>query len=75
MFYFYKTKRWMLDKLHPSNQQQGDTANSTTTTTASSAQHSDNGIRHSPDLEAALANTTRAIESSLRGLVNQFTNA
>ena len=72
MFYFHKTKRWMLDKRHPSNQPQGDTAN--TTTTASSGQISDNGNRRSPDLEAALANTTRAIESSLRGLVNQFTN-
>ena len=72
MFYFYKTKHWMLDKRHPSNQPQGDTAN--TTSTASSGQISDNGNRRSPDLEAALANTTRAIESSLRGLVNQFTN-
>ena len=76
MFYFHKTKRWMLDKRHPSNQPsthpQSDTTN--LTTTASSGHVSDHGHRPSPDLEAALANTTRAIESSLRGLVNQFTN-
>ena len=72
MFYFHKTKRWMLDKHHPSNQLQGDTTN--ITTTASSGQLSDNSNPRSPDLEAALANTTRAIESSLHGLVNQFTN-
>ena len=72
MFYFYKTKRWMLDKRHPSNKPQGNTAN--TSSTATNSQPSANSNRHSPDLEAALANTTCAIESSLRGLVNQFTN-
>ena len=78
MFYFHKTKRWMLDKRHPSNNPQGNTATNNDTTSTSSGQISDNNNRHptgvSPDLEAALANTTRAIESSLRGLVNQFNN-
>ena len=75
MFYFFKTKRWMLDKHHPSNKPQGDTANtSSTDSTATNRQIPANSDRRSPDLEAALANTTRAIESSLRGLVNQYTN-
>ena len=73
MFYFFKTKRWMLDKRHPSNKSSGDTAN-TNTTPSTSPNISATSERSSPDLEAALANTTRAIESSLRGLVNQFAN-
>ena len=72
MFYFHKTKRWMLDKRHPSNKPPGDTAHTSSTTTNS--QISANNDQRSPDLEAALANTTRTIESSLHGLVNQFTN-
>ena len=71
MFYFHKTKRWMLDKRHPSNQSPGETAHTPSTATNSQISGTD---RRSPDLEATLANTTRAIESSLHGLVNQFTN-
>ena len=71
MFYLHKLKFWILDKRHPIN------AAATAANMPSTTPTSNPPIKSSPGgdnlaLEAVLANTSRSIEASLRGLVNQF---
>ena len=71
MFYLHKLKRWILDKRHPANTPATATTSPTTPSTSNTPIEPTTG-QANPALEAALANTSRSIEASLRGLVNQF---
>ena len=71
MFYLHKLKCWILDKRHPANTP-APTPNTTSTSTTSTQPVGPTSGQANPALEAALANTSRSIEASLRGLVNQF---
>ena len=71
MFYLHKLKRWILDKRHPANAP-APTPNTTSMSTTSTQPVEPTSGQANPALEAALANTSRSIEASLRGLVNQF---
>ena len=71
MFYLHKLKRWILDKRHPSNTPVVPAGTPSVEPTPNPPVES-TSERANPALEAALANTSRSIEASLRGLVNQF---
>ena len=71
MFYLHKLKRWILDKRHPSNTPAAPAGTPSVEPTPNPPVESTSGGAN-PALEAALANTSRSIEASLRGLVNQF---
>ena len=71
MFYLHKLKRWILDKRHPSNTPAAPAGTPPVEPTPNPPVESTSGGAN-PALEAALANTSRSIEASLHGLVNQF---
>ena len=71
MFYLHKLKCWILDKHHPANTPATTTNTPSTTSTSNQPVEPTSG-QANPALEAVLANTSRSIEASLCGLVNQF---
>ena len=73
MFYLHRTRRWVRDRAHSSNQTAAETPafnNASTTQANLPAPPAD--APNQVAIDAAMANAQRAFETAMRGLVNQF---
>jgi hypothetical protein len=78
MWYNKGTKRWVLDRFHPTNRTAQEEANMAQGTTgAGQSQQPSNptpNTNQDAAKTAAMANFTRTMETALNGLLNNFTN-
>jgi hypothetical protein len=72
MFYNKRTQRWVPDSTHPSNKPSNAPTMAANNATAPQQATSTTPQTKTTAQAAALANATRAIETALQGLVNQF---
>jgi hypothetical protein len=72
MFYLDKTKRWVLDRTHPSNKDATAQANTAATTTAAATTTEEKPQVNKPVLTAWMANAQKTYEQSLRDFAAQY---
>ena len=73
MFYLERTKRWVLDRTHPSNKERATQANAAAAPAAAASTNATAGTQINKSiLDAWMANAQKDYEQSLRDFVAQY---